>query len=99
MNRDLLLNLRLDAMKGIDIPDATDPAFKELARVLIPECELNGNKVFGPFMEKYAELLVRECIGLANKYAAGGAGSEFDVGYISCAETLAEEIKTHFGVE
>ena len=50
-------------------------------------------------MEKFAELIVRDCIALANKYAAGGAGSEFDVGYISCANALAEEMKEHFGVE
>jgi len=51
------------------------------------------------FNEKFAELIVADCIALADKYAAGGAGSEFDVGYISCAETLSQEIKQQFGVE
>jgi len=51
------------------------------------------------FQAKFAELIVGECIALANKYAAGGAGSEFDVGYISCAETLAQEMKQHFQIE
>ena len=49
--------------------------------------------------EKFAELIVRECIGLADKYAAGEWISEFDVGYMSCAESLKEEFKEHFGVE
>ena len=48
--------------------------------------------------EKFAELLLQECIGIADKYAAGGAGSEFDAGYISCAIAMAEEIKKRFGV-
>jgi hypothetical protein len=51
------------------------------------------------FAEKFAELIVADCIALADKYAAGGAGSEFDVGYISCAETLSQEMKQQFGVE
>lgn len=46
--------------------------------------------------EVFAELIVRDRIDLANKYAAGGAGSEFDVGYIACATTLAEEFAKHF---
>ena len=45
---------------------------------------------------KFAELIVQDCINIANKYAAGGAGSDFDVGYISCATTLAEEFTKHF---
>jgi hypothetical protein len=49
--------------------------------------------------EKFAELIVADCIALADKYAAGGAGSEFDVGYISCAETLSQEMKQQFGVK
>jgi len=51
------------------------------------------------YHQKLANLIVGECIALANKYAAGGAGSEFDVGYISCAETLAQEMKQHFQIE
>ena len=50
-------------------------------------------------VKKFAELLLQECIGIADKYAAGGAGSEFDAGYISCAIAMAEEIKKRFGVE
>jgi hypothetical protein len=50
-------------------------------------------------LKKFAQEIVRECMGLAEKYAAGGAGSEFDVGYISCANTLKDEFKEHFGVE
>jgi hypothetical protein len=51
------------------------------------------------YSEKFAELIVADCIALADKYAAGGAGSEFDVGYISCAETLSQEMKQQFGVK
>jgi hypothetical protein len=49
--------------------------------------------------EKFAELIVRECSGIADTYAKGGAGSEFDVGYMLCAQTLSVEIKQHFGIE
>ena len=52
-----------------------------------------------PFIEKFAELIVRECIQLADQYASGGAGSEFDMGYCSCANTLSDEFKKRFGVE
>ena len=68
-------------------------------------CTLVDNEVGGIarfndlFTEKFAELIIRECIGLADMCGAGGAGSDFDVGYISCAEALKEEIKEHFGVE
>ena len=41
----------------------------------------------------------RECVQLADLYGSGGAGSEFDVGYLSCANTLSEEFKKRFGVE
>ena len=42
---------------------------------------------------------VQECIQLADQYGSGGAGSEFDVGYCSCANTLSDEFKKRFGVE
>lgn len=50
-------------------------------------------------VERLAELIVKECIVLAEQYGSGGAGSEFDVGYISCANTLSEEFKKLFGVD
>ena len=91
MNRDLLLNLRLDAMKAIDISNADDSAFKELARVLIPDSEKDDNKVFGPFMEKFAELIVQECIDIAYEYdepKLSGPGM-----------IIGNRIEQHFGVE
>jgi hypothetical protein len=61
--------------------------------------DANGPFWFQMYNEKFAELIVADCIALADKYAAGGAGSEFDVGYISCAETLSQEMKQQFGVK
>lgn len=87
MNRDLLLELRLQAMKEIDIPDANDPAIKELVRVLIPDSEQGGNKLFSPFMAKYTELIVKECADVVN------SRDDSDTGF------LANLIKKHFGVE
>lgn len=59
----------------------------------------DGHYIVQAWQAKFAELIVADCIALADKYAAGGAGSEFDVGYISCAETLSQEMKQQFGVE
>jgi hypothetical protein len=68
---------------------------------------LNRKFMFGQYYEddltdeqkKFAELIVKDCIQLADQYGSGGAGSEFDVGYISCANTLSDEFKKRFGVE
>jgi hypothetical protein len=59
----------------------------------------DGHYIVQAWQAKFAELIVADCIALADKYAAGGAGSEFDVGYISCAETLSQEMKQQFGVK
>jgi hypothetical protein len=59
----------------------------------------SANVLIGSEIEKFVELIVRECIDLADQYGSGGAGSEFDMGYCSCANTLSEEFKKRFGVE
>jgi hypothetical protein len=41
---------------------------------------------YGKFAEKFAELIVRECVGIADEY--DGTGS-----------TIVNRIKQHFGVE
>ena len=51
------------------------------------------------FTEKFAELIVRECLAKCDKYAGGGAGSEWDLGAMYSAEAIGDEIREHFGVE
>jgi hypothetical protein len=48
------------------------------------------------FMEKFAELIVRECADVCYGHsdAAGGVGTEFGYGYRDCGN----DIKRHFGV-
>jgi hypothetical protein len=59
----------------------------------------SANALLGSDVEKFAKLIVKDCIALAEQYGSGGAGSEFDVGYLSCANTLSEEFKKRFGVD
>ena len=48
-------------------------------------------------VEKFAELLVRECADVCyhNSWAAGGEDTAFGYGYKDCGD----DVKQHFGVE
>ena len=50
-----------------------------------------------PELEKFAELIVRECAEVCYHHseAAGGVGTAFGYGYKDCGN----DIKQHFGVE
>lgn len=50
-------------------------------------------------LEKFAELIVKECLAKCDKYAGGGAGSEWELGSLYSAEAIGDEIREHFGVE
>jgi len=50
----------------------------------------------GPSVEKFAELIIRECAEVCYLYnAAGGADTAFVYGYKDCGD----DIKRNFGVE
>ena len=52
------------------------------------------------FEEKFSELIVNECVGIANKHAiAPWAGSDWGLGFSIGAERISKDIKKHFGVE
>lgn len=61
--------------------------------------QLEDAKKLHDLLDKFAALVAKDCASIADLHAAGGAGSEFDVGYISCANTVSEQIKERFGVE
>ncbi len=46
------------------------------------------------FMERFAELIVRECAGICHKMA-----EDSDSYVVHDGDTCAEQIKKHFGVE
>jgi hypothetical protein len=67
---------------------------------------VNGELLVADFDEqKFAELIVRECLGIVKSNTYGPAG-EYDYSYSDTnaaaderAETIHEEIAYHFGVE
>jgi hypothetical protein len=51
------------AVKAVDNPFPGNPLNDELAKMYIPDC----------FAEKFAELIVRECIGIVEQYGTPDA--------------------------
>jgi hypothetical protein len=47
-----------------------------------------------PTSTAIAAVMIRQAIKIAAKYRAGGAGSEFDFGYTSAANSIEEELRT-----
>ena len=69
------------AVIAVDDPFPGNPLNDELEKMYIPDC----------FAEKFAELIVRECIDIANEYDApkmSGPGM-----------IIANMIESHFGIE
>lgn len=68
---------------------------------------VSADKMYIPaeFMEKFAELIVKECLRIVRSNIYGPAG-EYDYSYTEenyaadgRAESILEDIKDHFGVE
>jgi hypothetical protein len=100
MNEQLLKDLWWKARIGYNEQNCDPEVLAKFAELLEKEFEAKH------FSEGYLQgqsdgikQTVVECIQLADQYGSGGAGSEFDVGYISCANTLSDEFKKRFGVE
>ena len=86
------------AVESVDIVTGNESLDDELARMYIPDC----------FSEKFAELIVRECVGLCETaaYAPRPALNPtpveqyaFIIGEGNMAVNLAKQIRKHFGVE
>jgi hypothetical protein len=86
MNKELLSNLRESAATKIIGRLIDDPDTQKLAAVLIPTANSN-NRVFNDFMEKFAELIVRECASVVDYY------------HTRNEPVSGRNVKQHFGVE
>jgi hypothetical protein len=71
------------AVKDVDIVTGNELLDDELTKMYIPDC----------FAEKFAELIVRECINIAQDRANFPGFPPNDV------NDIIDEIKEHFGVE
>ena len=76
---DQLRTLVRQAVVAVDIVTGNEALDDELAKMYIPDC----------FAEKFAELIVLECAGLAED----GFDDELD------GQEICDRIKQHFGVE
>lgn len=70
------------AVIAVDNPFPGNPLNDELEKMYIPDC----------FAEKFAELIVRDCMAMC-KTSVGNA--DYNTGRLHCLEN----IKEHFGVE
>jgi hypothetical protein len=63
---------------------------RELAEQATKKYDRLGNEIpfAQPDLEKFAELIVRECAGVG-----------YDASYYECALNVSNKIKEHFGVE
>ena len=61
---------------------------KELAEQAFFETEYDDVQNLPETMERFAELIVRECAGVG-----------YDASYFECAMNVSNKIKEHFGVE
>ena len=76
------------AVEDVDIVTGNELLDEELSKMYIPDC----------FAEKFAELIVRECIGCCEQVISDPVPKSvdtFEQGGIHCMD----EIKKHFGVD
>lgn len=72
------------AVIAVDNPFPGNPLNDELEKMYIPDC----------FSEKFAELIVRDCLGVLKRRFMGDLNRE-DMEVKRCIE----DVKEHFGVE
>jgi hypothetical protein len=72
------------AVSAVDIVTGNEALDDELAKMYIPDC----------FAEKFAELIVRECVQVC-----ADRGKHHDGLYSAWASDCSERIGKHFGVE
>ena len=81
------------AVNAVDNPFPGNPLNDELEKMYIPDC----------FAEKFAELIVRECVQtLIDKtpewYTNEASEEDWDKGYDRAMKDCVHHIKEHFGV-
>jgi len=82
-----------ETIRAVDVVYEDNPLNEELAKMYIPDC----------FAEKFAELIVEECVGILMKpdYAMTHPEelSKYNEGWVNGRLLGIEHIKEHFGVE
>jgi hypothetical protein len=73
------------AVKAVDNPFPGNPLNDELAMMYIPDC----------FAEKFAELIVAECLGIVDDAERGGSNDIWD----NAVKFIRRDLQEHFGVE
>jgi hypothetical protein len=89
MMNNIIRNLAEQAIQEIDIVYETNLLNEELEKMYIPDC----------FVERFTQLIVKECIGLITNQPTRVeylGGQQFM--YVKLGETVWH-IKDHFGVE
>ena len=76
------------AISDVDYIRDDDFTNEELSKMYIPDC----------FAEKFAELIVRECIGCCEQVISDPVPESVDT-WLNGGSQCIQEIKEHFGVE
>jgi len=76
------------AVKSVDIVTGNELLDDELAKMYIPDC----------FAEKFAELIVRECIGCCEQVISDPVPNYIDT-WLNGGSQCIDQIKQHFGVD
>jgi len=77
------------AVIAVDDPFPGNPLNDELAKMYIPDC----------FAEKFAELIVDECVSIVNAGKIVWVSTDFPVSGEVALDLCAKDIKSYFGVE
>jgi hypothetical protein len=77
------------AVEAVDIVTGNEALDNELAKMYIPNC----------FAEKFAELIVRECVKFCEHESNDDEHDEYDMGMWVKAESIKTAIMEEFGVE
>ena len=75
------------AVESVDIVTGNESLDDELAKMYIPDC----------FSEKFAELIVRECLKICQNHPSIIFKNEWDADVV--APDIVNRLESHFGVE
>ena len=75
------------AVEEVDIVTGNELLDDELSKMYIPDC----------FAEKFAELIVRECLGCCEQVISDPVPKSVDT-WLNGGEQCIQEIKEHFGL-
>ena len=75
------------AVESVDIVTGNESLDDELAKMYIPDC----------FSEKFAELIVRECLKICQNHPSIIFKNEWDADVVST--DIVSRLESHFGVE